>query len=117
MPPDLAKARRPRAEQVIKKRGRPHRFRDKRKGIILDNDIYPVFDEKKRVVQLAVFGKDITKEVRVANFLRQDKSTKEIVALMDVSTTAVSFHRDNIRKKLGIKNKRVNLRIYLMTLT
>lgn len=218
MSPDLARARRVKVENVIK-RGRPYRFRDERKGIILDSDIYPVFNDENEVVQLAVYAKDITKqvrayealklreaelesktqtledaniamrvlldrreedraemaekilynvkrqvlpciedlrkgpldskqreivdilesnlndvlspftqrltsrffdftpkEVRVANLLRQDKSTKEVALLMDVSTKAIGFHRENIRKKLGIKNKKVNLRSYLMTL-
>ena len=56
------------------------------------------------------------KEIRVANLIGQDKNTREIAKLMNVSKKAVEFHRNNIRAKLGIKNSKTNLRTYLMTL-
>lgn len=57
---------------------------------------------------------DLTpKEVRVAHFIREGKATKEISALLNVSTKAIDFHRSNIRKKLGLKNKKINLESYL----
>ena len=40
-------------------------------------------------------------EIRVADLIRQDKSSKEIADLLGISEWAVVFHRRGIRKKLG----------------
>ncbi|MBW1790258.1 MAG: helix-turn-helix transcriptional regulator, partial [Deltaproteobacteria bacterium] len=55
-------------------------------------------------------------EVRVANMIRHGKSTKEIAEVMSISTRTVDAHRRGIRKKLGIKKKKVNLMSYLTSL-
>ena len=56
-------------------------------------------------------------EIQIANLLRQGKPSKEIAELMNSSPKAVAFHRENIRKKLGLKNKKINLKSYLLSLT
>ncbi len=55
-------------------------------------------------------------ETRVANFIRQGKTTKEIAGLMCVATSTVDFHRLNIRRKLGLTNQRINLQSHLKSL-
>jgi len=55
-------------------------------------------------------------EIRVANLIKDDKTTKEIAEFMNLSEKTVQTHRDRIRKKIGIKHKKVNLRTYLSTL-
>ena len=52
-------------------------------------------------------------EIHVAELVRQGKTSKEISSLLNVSLSAISFHRNNIRKKLGLSNKSISLNNYL----
>lgn len=57
------------------------------------------------------------KEIQIANFVKEGKSSKDIAELMDVSKRTIDFHRKNIRLKLGINNKKGNLRSSLLNLS
>ncbi len=54
-------------------------------------------------------------EVRVAVLIREGKNSKEIGQLINISERTVEFHRNNIRIKLEVNNKPINLRTYLLT--
>ena len=56
------------------------------------------------------------KEVQVANLVKEDNSTKEISLLLNMSESSVQFHRHNIRKKLGLIDKKINLQSFLQSL-
>lgn len=53
------------------------------------------------------------REIQVANLIKEGRTTKEMTDILHISTTAIDFHRKNLRSKLGIKNKRNNLRTYI----
>jgi len=55
-------------------------------------------------------------EVQVANFVKQGKTTTQIAEVMNLSEKTIGYHRDNIRKKVGIRNKRINLRTFLLSM-
>ncbi len=55
-------------------------------------------------------------EMRIADLIRQGKTTKEISTMLKVSAFAISFHRSNIRKKCGLLKAKKNLSAYLNTI-
>lgn len=55
-------------------------------------------------------------EVQVANLIKAGKTTKEIAQFLHVAEKTVSTHRYNLRMKLGLKNRKVNLRSHLASL-
>lgn len=57
------------------------------------------------------------REIQIANLIKEGKTTKEIAEMLNSSQGAVDFHRNNIRNKLHLKNKKTNLRSYLLSLS
>ncbi len=56
-------------------------------------------------------------EMRVAALVRDGKTSKEIADLLCISEKTASFHRNNIRTKLGLRGMGINLRSHLLSLT
>jgi len=55
-------------------------------------------------------------EIEIAQLVMQGKSTKEIAQALSRAPSTIDFHRNNIRKKLGIDSRSLNLREYLSSL-
>ena len=62
------------------------------------------------------YGKLTSSEIQVSDLIKHGKRTKEIAELLSLSARTVESHRKNIRRKLGLINKRANLRSHLMSI-
>lgn len=49
-------------------------------------------------------------ELQIASFIREGKQSKEIADILSISKSTVDTHRDNIRRKLGLKNTSQSLK-------
>jgi DNA-binding NarL/FixJ family response regulator len=48
-------------------------------------------------------------ELEVASLVQQGQTTKQIAETMNLAESTIDLHRNNIRSKLGVKNKKINL--------
>jgi DNA-binding CsgD family transcriptional regulator len=76
------------------------------------NDIVSPFSRKMSLKELNL----TPKELQVANLAKRGISSKMIAHIMNISPRTVDTYRKNIRKKVGLQRKRVNLRSYLLSL-
>ena len=54
-------------------------------------------------------------EIKIANLVKEGKTNKEIAELLYLSKNTILFHRHNIRSKLNLKHKKINLRSHLLS--
>ena len=56
-------------------------------------------------------------EIMIADYIRNGKTTKEIAGILNLSPTTIAAHRQNIRKKLALSNKKKNLQTALQAIS
>jgi len=56
------------------------------------------------------------KEIQIANLIKDGRHDKEISETLESSLETIKTHRQNMRKKLGIQGKKINMRSYLMSI-
>ena len=86
----LAGSRKAWARQVVRS-GKPIRFEDERGGIVFDSSIYPVFDARGKVTQLAIFARDVTARKRA----EQQAARAERLAAMGRLTASLAHEINN----------------------
>ncbi len=76
------------------------------------NEITSSFSRKL----INIYSKLTPREIQVADFIRQGRTNKEIARLLNITPSAVDFHRRNLRIKFNIRGKKTNLRSQLLSL-
>jgi len=80
--------------------------------------------EKSLGALVSSFGRRLTeknlkltpKELEISNMVKSGLTTKEIAGLLNASPLTINKHRNNIRKKLDLANKGINLISFLQSL-
>jgi PAS domain S-box-containing protein len=69
------------------------------------------FSPKARKIMLKLSPR----ESIIIDLVRQGKTSKDIAGILHIGLRTVETYRNNLRKKLGINNKKISLRTYLIT--
>jgi DNA-binding CsgD family transcriptional regulator len=55
-------------------------------------------------------------EIQIAVLIKEGKNNREIADVMNLSRRTIESHREHMRRKMGLKHKRANLRAHLLAL-
>jgi DNA-binding CsgD family transcriptional regulator len=90
---------------------------DRQKSLlnIIDSNIQEIVSPVTRKLSLKNLALT-SSDIRIANLIKHGHISKEISSILNISPRTVDTHRKNIRKKVGIDRKKVNLRSYLLSL-
>ena len=90
--------------------------RNKAYTAILESNLHDITSPFSHRMTLEFY--DLSKsELKVANFIRQGRRSYEIATALGLSVRTVEAYRNSIRRKLRIKNKKVNLRTFLLSIS
>jgi DNA-binding CsgD family transcriptional regulator len=82
---------------------------------ILENNLAEVISSFAK--QLSASAVSLTpREIQVASLLKQGRTAKEIAEILGLGESTIISHRQSIREKLGLKNKKSNLKSLLQSL-
>lgn len=108
----------------VKKLIDPYIKKLKKSGLNPDQMIYADILDSNISEITSPFSKDISakymeltpQEIHVAHYIREGKTSKDIAKLLNITARTVNFHRENIRRKLGLSNKKTNIRSCLLSI-
>ncbi|MEN6321018.1 MAG: PAS domain S-box protein [Syntrophaceae bacterium] len=109
--------------QNVKKNVMPYLEKLKRNRLASEEMIYISIIESNIEKITSTFShrlsstyQDLTpREIQIANLIWGGMTTKDIANILNLSTRSIENSRYNIRSKLGLKNKKTNLHVYLST--
>jgi PAS domain S-box-containing protein len=95
----------------------------KGKGSQLDSMYIELMKDNLKIITSS-FGRKIskeefgltTREIEICNLIKSGLTSKEIGEILNVCYRTIETHRNNIRKKLGLKDRKINLTTYLKSL-
>ncbi len=82
---------------------------------ILESNLNDITGNFTRRLSMDSYGLT-NSELKVANFIRQGKRTRDIASLLGISARTVEAYRLSIRRKMRIQGRKVNLRTFLMSI-
>jgi len=88
---------------------------NRRRIEILESNLKEIVSPFARTLS-AVYSNLTNREIQIANLIKEEKTTKEITEVLNLSESAVNIHRYRIRQKLNI-DKRQNLRTFFSSLS
>jgi|GEM_PF-1259428 len=109
----------------VKKLINPYVRKLKKSGLNTDQIIYTDILENNLDEIISPFLHNLSakymnftpQEIQVANLIREGKTSKDIAQILNVTGRTVAFHRENIRNKLKLNNKKTNLRSFLLAIS
>jgi PAS domain S-box-containing protein len=81
---------------------------------VLESNLNDIISPFARTLSSRHLGLTPT-ELQIANMIKDGRKTKDMARLMNLSPRTIESHRESIRKKIGIKNRRANLRSHLLS--
>jgi PAS domain S-box-containing protein len=88
--------------------------RNKNYVSVLENNLSDVLSPFMRDIRSS--HKNLTpQEIQIVDLIRQGKNTKEIANMLNASVNTIATHRNNLRKKLNLRNSKINLRSHILS--
>jgi len=81
---------------------------------ILESNLNEVLSPFMKNLQSS-FNHLTPQEMQIVSLIKKGKKTKEISEMLNASTKTIATHRNNLRKKLNLRNSKINLRSYLLS--
>ena len=75
-------------------------------------NLLDVFSEHPHDLAL-INAKLAPRELQIVHYIRQNKTSKQMADLLGLTVSTVESYRENIRKKLRIKNQKINLKKFI----